>query len=197
MPTSEKKFKAKLKEKQEKAGELDDKIRKIIEEEIKNSRALSRNNESAGYVLTPEAQLLSKEFVKNKGRLPWPLEKGLIVSLYGKQAHPIFTDVETFNNGIDIATNKGTEVRAVFDGEVSRIFFIKGEGKAVLVSHGDYFSVYSGLKDVVVKRGQKINSKEKIGVIMTNEEDDKTELHFEIWKGYEKQDPSIWLFTAY
>ena len=195
---SENKFRNKLEEKQKKAKQLEDRIKKIIEEEIKKSR-LQQNTKGANndYVLTPEAQALSAGFISNKGRLPWPLEKGVIVSMYGKQKHPVFSEVETFNNGIDIATNKNTEIRAVFEGEVSRIFFIKGEGKAVLINHGEYFSVYSGLKEVIVKRGQKINSKESIGVIMTNEEEDKTELHFEIWRGYEKQNPSIWLYTVY
>ena len=134
---------------------------------------------------------------ENKGKLPWPLENGVIISKYGKQKHVVFSEVETFNNGVDIATDKNTEVRVVFDGIVSRIFFIKGEGKAILINHGEYFSVYSGLKEVIVKAGEKLLSKEKIGVVLTHEEERKTELHFEIWKGYEKQDPSNWLYKAY
>ena len=88
-------------------------------------------------------------------------------------------------------------IRAVFDGTVSRIFFIKGEGKAILLNHGEYFSVYSGLKEVSVKVGDKLMAKEKIGIVFTQEIEEKTELHFEIWKGYDKQDPSKWLFKAY
>ena len=129
--------------------------------------------------------------------MPWPLEKGVIIGRYGKQKHVVFGDVETFNNGIDIATDKNAEARTVFDGTVSRIFFIKGEGKAVLINHGEYFSVYSGLKEVIVKTGEKLLAKEKIGVVLTHEEEDKTELHFEIWKGYNKQDPSKWIYKAY
>lgn len=89
------------------------------------------------------------------------------------------------------------EVRVIFDGTVSRIFFIKGEGKAILINHGEYFSVYSGLKEVIVKTGEKLLSKEKIGVVITHEEENKTELHFEIWKGYDKHDPSNWLYNAH
>ena len=103
----------------------------------------------------------------------------------------------TINNGIDIATNQNTIVRTVFDGTISRIFFIKGAGKAILINHGEYFSVYSGLKEISVKVGEKVLSKEKIGIVITQESDHKTELHFEIWKGYKKQDPSKWLFKAY
>ena len=140
---------------------------------------------------------LSTEFNNNKGKLPWPLEKGVIVGGYGVQKHLVFNEVETFNNGIDIATDKNADVRVVFDGIISRIFFIKGEGRAVLVNHGEYYTVYSGLKDVAVKVGDKLFSKEKIGVVSTNKEDNKTELHFEIWKGYDKHNPSNWLFNAY
>ena len=109
----------------------------------------------------------------------------------------MFSDIETINNGIDIATDQNAIVRTVFDGIISRIFFIKGSGKAILINHGEYFSVYSGLKEISVKAGEKVLSKEKIGVVITQESERKTELHFEIWKGYEKQDPSTWLFKAY
>ena len=172
--------------------ELEEKIREIIKEEIAKSREKNSN-----YSLTPEALALSSEFMNNKGKLPWPLEKGIIVGRYGTQKHVVFSGVETFNNGVDIATDKNADVRVVFDGTVSRIFFIKGEGKAVLINHGEYFSVYSGLKEVGVKTGEKLLSKEKIGVVTTHKEDDKTELHFEIWKGYDKQNPSNWLYNAY
>ena len=79
--------------------------------------------------------------------------KGVIVQYYGKQKHPVFPSIETFNNGIDIATEKNATVRADFDGTISRIFFIKGSGKAVLINHGEYFTVYSGLKDIAVSHG--------------------------------------------
>lgn len=195
---SEKLFRKKIEEQHKKSKELDDKIRKIIEEEIRKSREKYKNNSSGTeYTLTPEAVILSKEFVSNKGNLPWPLSKGVIVQYYGKQKHPVFSSVETFNNGIDIATDKNALVRTVFDGVVSRIFFIKGSGKAVLINHGEYFSVYSGLEEVYVKTGEKVLSKEKIGTVLSQESENKTELHFEIWKGYEKQDPSHWLFNAY
>ena len=195
---SERLFKKKLQDKQKKSKELDDKLRKIIEEEIRKSREeAKKKNGYDSFGLTPEALALSSEFNNNKGMLPWPLEKGIIVELYGKQKHAVFSGVETFNNGIDIATDKNSVVRVVFDGSVSRIFFIKGEGKAILVNHGEYFTVYSGLTEVTVKVGDKVLSKEKLGVVLTQEVENKTELHFEIWKGYDKNDPSKWLYNAY
>ena len=193
---SERLFKKQLKAKQKRAKALDDEIRKIIEEEIRKARE-EAEKKNKGFSLTPEAIALSSEFNNNKGKLPWPLAKGVIVQGYGKQKHAVFAGIETFNNGIDIATDKNTSVRAIFDGTVSRIFFIKGEGKAILMNHGEYFSVYSGLKEVSVKVGDKLLAKEKIGVVFTQEIEGKTELHFEIWEGYDKQDPSKWLIKAY
>ena len=189
---SERVFKKELQEKEAKATLLNQKIRKIIEEEI----ASAKKSESV-YKLTPESQAISSEFVESKGNLPWPLAKGIVISSYGKQQHDIFTEVETFNNGLDFATSKGEHVRSIFDGVVSRIFFIKGAGRAVLINHGEYFSVYSGLEEVMVGVGEKVLSKESIGIILTHEEENKTELHFEIWRGYEKQNPSNWLYNAY
>ena len=192
-------FKKQLQDKQKRAKKLDDQIRKIIEEEIRKARekVKKKNGNDDSYNLTPEALALSSEFNSNKGKLPWPLEKGVIVQRYGKQKHAVFAGIETFNNGIDIATDKKAIVRAVFDGTISRIFFIKGEGKAILMNHGEYFSVYSGLTEVSVKVGEKLLAKEKIGIVFTQEVEEKSELHFEIWKGYDKYDPSKWLYKAY
>ena len=193
---SEKVFKKQLKDKQKRAEALDNEIRKIITEEIRKARD-EAEKKNKGFALTPEAMALSSEFNNNKGKLPWPLEKGVIIQGYGKQNHTVFYGIETFNNGIDIVTDVNMDIRAVFDGTVSRIFFIKGEGKAILLNHGEYFSVYSGLKEVSVKVGDKLLAKEKLGIVYTQEIEGKTELHFEIWKGYDKQDPSKWLFKAY
>ena len=195
---SERLFKKKIQDKQKKSKALDDKLRKIIEEEIRKSREEAKRYDGVNsFGLTPEALALSSEFNNNKGKLPWPLEKGVIVEQYGKQKHAVFSGIETFNNGIDIATDENSVVRVVFDGSISRIFFIKGEGKAILVNHGEYFTVYSGLEEVVVKVGDKVLSKEKLGIVLTQEVENKTELHFEIWKGYDKNDPSKWLYKAY
>ena len=193
---SEKVFKNQLQDKLKRAKALDDEIRKIIAEEIRKEREKAEKK-NKGFALTPVAMALSSEFNNNKGKLPWPLEKGVIIQGYCKQKHSVLAGIETFNNGIDIVTDENMNIRAVFDGTVSRIFFIKGEGKAILLNHGEYFSVYSGLKEVSVKVGDKLLAKEKIGIVFTQEIEEKTELHFEIWKGYDKQDPSKWLFKAY
>ena len=194
---SEQIFLKKIKDQQKKSRQLEQKIKKIIEEEIRLAREKIKRDKDNKLSLTPEAQLLSDKFSANKGKLPWPLEQGLIIQKFGKQKHKVFGNIETFNNGINIATNKNAIIRSVFDGKISRIFFIKGEGKAVLINHGEFFTVYSGLEEVKVKLGDNILAKEEIGKVLTRENDDRTELHFEIWQGYDKQDPSVWLFEAF
>ena len=194
---SEQIFLKKIKDQQKKSRQLEQKIKKIIEEEIRLAREKIKRDKDNKISLTPEAQLLSDKFSANKGKLPWPLEQGLIIQKFGKQKHKVFGNIETYNNGINIATNKNAIIRSVFDGKISRIFFIKGEGKAVLINHGEFFTVYSGLEEVKVKLGDNILAKEEIGKVLTRENDDRTELHFEIWQGYDKQDPSAWLFEAF
>ena len=139
---------------------------------------------------------LSENFENNKGNLPWPLERGRISEYYGKQKHKVIAGIETFNNGVDFITDKEQGCRTVFDGEVSRIFFIKGKGKAILINHGNYFTVYSGLKDVLVKAGEDVIAKQKIGTVITSESDEITILHFEIWQGKETQNPVKWIYNA-
>lgn len=191
---SESRFKKELQKQQLAAKELDEKIRKIIEEEIKKERAKEKKE---GFTLTPEAKRISDKFLENKGALPWPLDKGIIVQGFGKQQHEVFKNIEIYNNGIDIATDEGAKVRAVFDGKVSRIFLIKGGGKVILINHGEYFSVYSGLTEVSIQMEEKIYSKQEIGIVMTDKNKQKTHLHFEIWKNYDKQNPSHWLYKAH
>ena len=192
---SENIFLKKIKEQQKQSRLIEEQIKRIIEEEIKAARAKLKEKNSK-MSLTPEARLLSDEFSANRGNMPWPLEQGLIIAYFGKKKHHVFGNVEIFNNGINIATNEDAIIRSVFKGRVSRIFFVKGNGKAVLINHGEYFTVYSGLKTVAVKLGDEVLTKEKIGTVLTDSGEGKTELHFEIWQGYEKLDPSLWLYEA-
>jgi septal ring factor EnvC (AmiA/AmiB activator) len=174
---------------------VDDQIKKIIEEEIRKARLEAEKNNN-GSPLTPESIELSSNFTSNKGKLPWPLSKGVITEKYGIKKHQAISGVETKNNGINFSTDEGEMVRVVFDGTVSRIFFIKGKGKAILVNHGSYFTVYSGLKDVIVQTGEKVFAKQTLGTIVTSETSGDSELHFEIWKGKETQNPVKWLYKA-
>ena len=148
-----------------------------------------------GYSLTPEAQRLSENFEANRSRLPWPVGEGVITSSFGEHEHPILKGVKVKNNGIDIATKQGAQVRSVFEGEVSGVVSIPGAGKAVIIRHGDYLSVYSNLADSFVQKGDKIKTKQYIGSALTDD-DNKTEVHFEIWKGSVTQNPASWIYRS-
>lgn len=143
--------------------------------------------------LTPEALKLSNDFESNRNSLPWPVEKGYISEEFGTHQHASLKGVMVNNNGVDISTQPGASVRAIFKGKVKSIFSIPGMGKIVLVSHGKYFTAYAKLSTVSVKEGQEVDTREIIGTVMTNEEEDITEVHLEIWNMNQKLDPELWL----
>lgn len=184
----------KLKKQERQREKLNKEIQRIIEAEIR----ASKKDNSGVYELTPEAAALSENFEKNKGKLPWPVERGVITSKFGPNPHPVLAGITIPNNGIDIATNENAAVRAVFEGTVSAVFSIAGAGQNVIVNHGGYRSVYSNLKEVFVSKGQKVNNKDAIGTVLTEESSGKTEAHIEIWKvdktGTTKQDPALWIY---
>jgi septal ring factor EnvC (AmiA/AmiB activator) len=143
--------------------------------------------------LTPEMQLISKNFEGNKGKLPWPVERGTITERFGKHEHPVLKDVIVENNGIDIATADGATVRSIFDGEVVNVIFNPSFQKGVIIKHGEFYSVYTNLSDVTVKAGDKVSTKQKIGTAWEDPEEGKTEVHLEIWKNTVILDPSLWI----
>lgn len=196
-----KKEEGRLKEqmrKQEKQRiDLAERIKRIIEDEIRGSKPKDKNSSvKTTYTLTPEAKLIGADFEKNRGKLPWPVEKGVICSGFGKQPHPVLKGIIIENNGIDVCTEKGAAVRAIFKGEVSSIIVIPGAGKAVVVNHGIYRTVYSNLREANVNKGDKLETKGSIGTVLT--EDSRSVAHIEIWKitseGLVKVDPAPWLF---
>lgn len=146
-----------------------------------------------GMALTPSEQTLSSNFVNNKGKLPWPVERGVVSSSYGKHASVVSSKVTVTNNGIDIATTEGAKARAVFDGEVASVAKLVGSNTVVIIRHGEYFTVYSNLENVTVKRGDKVKTKQNIGTIHTNKNENKTEIHFELLKEQSRQNPANWL----
>lgn len=142
--------------------------------------------------MTPEVAELSKGFESNRGRLPWPVASGVVIDAFGKHRHAVATKVEIENNGIDIQTSQGAKARAVFDGVVTKVMSIAGSGQTVLISHGRYFSVYSGLSSVTVKKDDQVSTKQAIGTVGSNE-DGVSVLNFQIWKGGDKMNPSGWI----
>ncbi len=142
--------------------------------------------------LTPEAAALSASFAANRGRLPWPVERGTVISSFGTHKHPVAERVMVENNGIDIQTAAGAAARAVFDGTVSNVFYIPGVGQNVLINHGEYFTVYTGLSGVSVGKGAAVRTKQVIGTVGTNDEGLPV-LNFQVWKGQSKMNPAGWI----
>lgn len=182
-----------LKKQEKQREKVNKEIQRIIEAEI---RASKKDNKGV-FSLTPEAAALSADFEKNKGKLPWPVERGVITQKFGDNPHPVLAGIMVPNNGVNIATNQNAQIRAVFDGTISGVFSIPGAGKNVIINHGGYRSVYSNMKEVFVTKGQTISAKEAIGLVLTDEVDGKTEAHIEIWKvseeGTVKEDPTKWI----
>jgi murein hydrolase activator len=171
---------------QQLAGE----IQQIIEEETKKTAKTGKS----GFEMTPEQQVNGTSFEQNRRRLPWPVEKGIITEKFGIHPHPVLERVTVNNNGINITTETGSKARAVFNGEISRVFGITGGNMAVIIRHGQYLTVYSNLVNIIVKKGDKIATKQNLGTIYTdNGDDNKTVLKFQIWKESQKLNPEDWL----
>lgn len=201
---------AEIKKKQQESKKIDAQIQKMIRDAIaeanrKTAAAKAKANpktttvaetkkieESTKIVLTPEGQLISNNFKANKGRLPWPVEKGAITSGFGDQPHPVYKSLIIHNNGIDITTESGASARAVFGGEVTQIQKISPLKTAVIVKHGDFFTVYQNLSSVNVTVGDKVNAKQSIGKIRTDAEG-KTILRFMISQNVTYANPTMWL----
>lgn len=221
LKSEEKRLRSELQEQEEVKAKLAQEIKKAIEEEIRKEREKqkTRNNtkkpntktpdktspankgkkEVHYNINTPDVEPESAEFEKNRGRLPWPVEKGEITSSFGRNAHPTLAGVVTNNNGIDIGTSKGSGVRAVFNGKVSSVFVIPNAGKCVIISHGAYRTVYANLAEVNVTKGQEVKTKQQIGSLLPDENNNSlSQAHFEIWKvssdDMEKQNPALWLY---
>ncbi|MCO5233117.1 MAG: peptidoglycan DD-metalloendopeptidase family protein [Chitinophagales bacterium] len=141
---------------------------------------------------TPEVDKLSQTFAANKGRIPWPVERGSISRGFGPYKHPVYGG-DMDNKGIDIKTDKNANVRAVFEGKVISIISNPIYKNAIIISHGDYFTVYTKLESVNVSKGQVIKGKQVIGKVYTDEETNETELHFEIWQKSILQNPALWI----
>jgi septal ring factor EnvC (AmiA/AmiB activator) len=184
----EAKLRSDVSEKERITKELELKIREIIEEE---ARKLNSRNIYAA--LTPEQELVGNDFRKNKGKLPWPVDKGIITVGYGNHEIPGLRGSSVMNNGVDISTAPGTKVRAVFEGEVTKVFAILGANYTVLIRHGEYLTVYLNLVNVRVKTGDKVITKELIGDAFTDESEGVAELHFEVYREKEILNPEAWL----
>lgn len=189
-----KNFEKEIIQKQKQASLIDDKIEKLIREAIAISNKEAGKKASNFFSLTPEAKVLAENFKSNKGNLPWPVEKGIIVQRFGTQTHPIVRTTKIKSSGISIATESKINARAVFDGEVMSILTFKNSNPTILIKHGNYITAYKNMSKVYVKKGQRVISKQKLGEIFTNEETGKTILQFSVFNGMSPENPDSWLF---
>jgi septal ring factor EnvC (AmiA/AmiB activator) len=200
-----------IKQQEKEAKKLQQSIEAVITDEINKATeknkvtpittTISTNTNNNVVVSTTSKELglsdaeitLSNNFNSNKGKLPWPAEKGIIISTFGVHPHPVFSNISVKNNGIDISTEQGAQARAIFDGKVTGVISVPGSNKAVIVRHGEYLTVYSNLSEVSVKTGDAVKTKQNIGLIATDANESKTELHFEVWYGKTLTNPIDWL----
>ena len=164
---------------------LDRLIADLIRAEMEKNRTRSSSDVADEAVMT-------SSFEQSKDKLPWPVKTGFISMKFGRQAHPVLKNITIESTGVEIQTNQNEEVRAIFDGEVRTRAFLPGYNNVVIIKHGTYYTVYSKLKEVNVKKGQIVQASEVIGVVQTNA-DGVSEVHFEIWKNTDKLDPEKWL----
>jgi septal ring factor EnvC (AmiA/AmiB activator) len=205
---------ADIKKKQQQTRNIDSQIQKLLKAAIaaanKKTAAAAkatstsktptavetkRADSSTKIVLTSEGQLMANNFRANKGKLPWPVEKGFVSLGYGDQPHPIYKTLVVHNSGVEITTDEGANARAVFGGEVISVIVLSPVNKAVMIQHGDYFTVYQNLSSVSVSKGDKVSIKENIGRIRTNGDTGKTVLKFTISQNTIYNNPASWLFN--
>lgn len=183
-----------IKDKEAQAKQFQKEIDKIIAEEIRKANEKNtKSDKSDKMALTPMEKALSTSFALNKGSLPWPVERGVISSAYGKHTSSVSDKVTITNNGIDIVSNENAKARAIFDGVVVSVVKPSATNIGVIIRHGDYFTVYSQLDEVYVNRGDKVVTKQEIGRVHTDKSEGKTELHFELRQGTECLNPASWL----
>jgi murein hydrolase activator len=181
----EKELKKNLNEQQKIEERLQKEIESFITQEVKKTKSIP---------VTHEEQQISDNFEKNKGLFPWPTESGVITDRFGEHAHSVMKQIIIKNDGIDITTNPGEKARSIFNGTVSAVFAIPSGNMGVIIRHGEYMTVYSNLKEVYVKKDDKVTTKQNIGLIFTDTfEDNKTTLKFQIRKEFVKLNPEEWI----
>tara|TARA_R110000850_G_scaffold271031_2_gene404866 strand:+ start:261477 stop:262709 length:1233 start_codon:yes stop_codon:yes gene_type:complete len=194
----ESKYATQIKTKQREAAAIDkqieDLIRAAIAESNKAAGGTATRRSSTTFAMTAEAKALAANFTSNKGKLPWPVERGVVVTNFGVTQHPTLPNVKTTSSGVEIATDEGAKARSAFDGEVLAVTVIRGANKAVQIRHGDYITVYQNITDVYVKKGDKVKTKQEIGKIFTNPTTGKTILKFLIFQNTNKLNPADWVF---
>ncbi len=195
------KYANKINKKQKEADKIDKEIEKLIRDAIAASNVKNANKggsatpkSSKTFALTAEAKALAADFTNNKGKLPWPVKNGVVVKRFGNTRHPQLPNVTTYCSGVEIATEIKSKARAVFNGEVMEIQKIKGANNAIYIQHGNYITVYQNMIDVLVKKGDKITTKQNLGTVYTKSSTGKTVLKFLVYKNATKMNPASWVY---
>ncbi|NPA43610.1 MAG: peptidoglycan DD-metalloendopeptidase family protein [Chlorobi bacterium] len=184
------KYLARIRAMQREARRVDRLIQKRIEEEI----ARSNRGKGGGFALTPEGKQLASRFSANKGKLPWPVKRGYVSRRFGRRPHPVYKNIMVYNSGIYINVPDDEPVRAVFDGQVMGVQIIPGGNQTLLIRHGNYITVYGNLKEVYVKKGQKVHTGQVVGKVAKDPANGNISvLKFRIYQNRQKLDPELWL----
>lgn len=187
----EKKYINQIAQKQKTSLEIDNEIERLIREAIAKSN--KEKNKSTNFSLTPEALELSKNFTLNKGKLPWPVIRGVVIQKFGTQPHPVVKTAKIKSNGIIIATVDKEKVRTVFDGTILSVLQFKGGNPTILVQHGKYITAYKNLSKVYVKKGDKVFSGQNIGEVFTNNSNRKSTIQFSVFQNTTPVNPLLWI----
>ena len=184
---------AQILKKQERANAIDREIERLIKAAIAASNKKAGKKATTRFSMTPEEKLIASNLESNRGRLPWPVQEGVITQRFGTQPHPVVRTTMIKSTGITIATKPQSDARAVFEGEVMSILSFKGSNPTVLVKHGNYITAYKNLGKVYVKKGDQIKTKQALGQVFTNPVDGKTSLQFSLFEASKPQNPKLWL----
>lgn len=192
---NESKYAAEIRKKTEETRKIDRQIENLIRNAIaaSNREAGSAAN-SSNFILTPEASLVAENFAANKGKLIWPVERGVKRQGYGVYKDALYPGIKHRNNGVIIATDEGAKARAVFEGEVIAVLAVPGGNKGVQIKHGNYISTYYNLSDLYVKKGDKVSVKDELGLIYTNRFNGLTQLKFYLYRDATRLNPEEWIF---
>ena len=192
---NESKYTAAIAKKQREARKIDREIERLIKSAIASTnRKAGSSGSRTKFVLTPEAKLVATNFSANKGKLIWPVEKGIKSQGYGVYADRLYPGIKHRNNGVTIATDKGSQARAIFEGEVIAILSVPGGGRGVSIKHGNYISTYYNLTNLYVKKGDKVAAKDVLGDVYTNRFDGTTKLKFYLYQDTNRLNPEDWIY---
>ena len=198
----EKRIRKDITKKQRSHQNLNDAIEDVIRSEIALNRKQARNpkaqrkgssKKQKNVNKRPEIIKLTNSFSSNRGRLPWPVKKGIITGHFGNQPHPTIKSIQITNNGIDIQTSPGAKAKAVYKGEVAGVQFIPGHHYMVMIKHGDYYTVYSNIETTSLKKGDWIKTNQPIGRLSIDDQSNTSKVHFEVWKNKERMNPVKWI----